>query len=57
MSGKVYTAEILIIAMIVIMYGNNIYHGKLIIRLNEQGKSQICPECKTMPHIAQKPGS
>ena len=46
-----FSAEILIIAMIVIMYGNNIYHGKLIIRLNEQGKFDEVKKIRKVTHL------
>jgi uncharacterized membrane protein len=46
-----FTAEILIIAMIIIMYGNNIYHGKLIVRLNEEGKLEEVKKIRKVTHV------
>jgi uncharacterized membrane protein len=46
-----FSAEILIIAMIIIMYGNNIYHGKLIVRLNEEGKLEEVKKIRKVTHI------
>ncbi|AGO61254.1 MULTISPECIES: hypothetical protein [Ferroplasma] len=46
-----FSAEILIIAMVIIMYGNNIYHGKLIVRLNEQGKLEEVKKIRKVTHI------
>ncbi len=46
-----FTAEILIIIMIVIMYGNNIYHGKLIVKLNEEGKYEQIKKIRKATHI------
>ena len=45
------TAEILIVIMVVIMYGNNIYHGKLIVRLNELGKFDEIRKIRKVTHI------
>ena len=44
-------AEILIIIMIIIMYGNNMYHGKLIVRLNEEGKFDEVKKIRKVTHI------
>jgi uncharacterized membrane protein len=46
-----FVAEILIIAMVVVMYGNNIYHGKLIVRLNEQGKLDEVKNIRKVTHV------
>jgi uncharacterized membrane protein len=50
--GKILlVAEVIIVIMIVIMYGNNIYHGKLIVRLNEQGKFDEIKKIRKVTHI------
>ena len=44
-------SEILIVVMIVIMYGNNMYHGKLIVKLNEEGKLDEVKKIRKVTHI------
>jgi len=46
-----FSAEILIIIMIIIMYGNNIYHGKLIVKLNEENKFDEIKRIRKITHI------
>ncbi|MEM0139234.1 MAG: DUF2269 domain-containing protein [Ferroplasma sp.] len=46
-----FVAEILIILMIIIMYGNNMYHGKLIVRLNEKGEYEKIKKIRKVTHI------
>lgn len=46
-----FSAEILIIIMIIIMYGNNIYHGKLIVKLNEENKFDEIKRIRKVTHI------
>ncbi|WMT51179.1 MAG: DUF2269 domain-containing protein [Ferroplasma sp.] len=50
--GKILlAAEIIIVVMIIIMYGNNIYHGKLIVRLNEEGKFDEIKKIRKVTHV------
>jgi len=46
-----FAAEILIIIMIIIMYGNNIYHGRLIVKLNEQNRFEEVKKIRSKTHI------
>ena len=46
-----FIAEVLIIIMIVIMYGNNIYHGRLIVKLNEQNKFDEIKKIRKKTHV------
>ncbi len=46
-----FSAEILIIIMIIIMYGNNMYHGKLIVKLNEENKFDEIKRIRKITHI------
>ncbi len=46
-----FTAEILVIILLIIMYGNNIYHGKLIVRLNEEGKIEEIKKIRKRTHF------
>ncbi len=44
-------SEIIIVVMIIIMYGNNMYHGKLIVKLNEEGKFDEIKKIRKITHI------
>ncbi|AAT43793.1 hypothetical protein PTO1208 [Picrophilus oshimae DSM 9789] len=46
-----FTAEILVIILLIVMYGNNIYHGKLIVRLNEQGRFDEIKRIRKRTHF------
>ncbi len=46
-----FSAEILVLIMIIIMYGNNIYHGKLIVKLNEENKFEEIKKVRKKTHI------
>lgn len=46
-----FSAEILVIIMIIIMYGNNIYHGKLIVKLNEENKFDEIKKIRKKTHF------
>ncbi len=46
-----FFTEILVIIMMIIMYGNNIYHGKLIVRLNEENKFDEVKKIRKVTHI------
>ena len=42
---------ILVLVMIVIIYGNNIYHGKKIVRLSKEGKMDEVQKIRKISHM------
>ncbi len=46
-----FSAELLVLIMLIIMYGNNIYHGKLIVKLNEENKFEEIKKVRKKTHI------
>lgn len=52
-NGKVLLAKmILVVAMILLMYGNNIYHGKRLMALSREGKMEELKKLRKRSHIA-----
>ncbi len=53
LGGKILLAKVIVvIVMIVLMYVNNIYHGKLIMRLSEERKYDQMKKIRRITHIA-----
>ncbi|MCL4335487.1 MAG: CopD family protein [Candidatus Thermoplasmatota archaeon] len=46
------TKGILVVVMLVIMYTNNIYHGKKIVRLSREGKTEEIKKIRKVTHMA-----
>ena len=46
-----FSAEVLVIVMIIMMYGNNIYHGKLIVKLNGENKFEEIKKIRKKTHF------
>jgi uncharacterized membrane protein len=50
--GKILLSKIAVVAaMIAIVYGNNMYHGKRIMRLSREGKKEELQKLRRMSHI------
>ncbi|MGC8516153.1 MAG: CopD family protein [Thermoplasmata archaeon] len=50
--GKILLSKIIVVAaMIAIVYGNNMYHGKRIMRLSREGKKEELQKLRRMSHI------
>lgn len=50
--GKILLAKIfVVVAMIVIMYSNNVYHGKKIMRLSSEGKLDQVKKIRKITHL------
>jgi uncharacterized membrane protein len=51
--GELLLAKILVVvSMIILMYANNIYHGKKIMRLIAQGKLEDVKRVRKLTHLA-----
>ncbi|WP_010916415.1 hypothetical protein [Thermoplasma volcanium] len=51
--GKILLAKVIVVwIMIVLMYANNIYHGKLIMRLAEEKKYDEMKRIRKITHVA-----
>jgi uncharacterized membrane protein len=50
--GNILLSKIIVVAaMIAIVYGNNMYHGKRIMRLSREGKKEELQKLRRMSHI------
>lgn len=51
--GKLLLAKgIIVVIMLVLMYSNNIYHGKKIVRLSQEGKFDQVRRIRRITHVA-----
>ncbi len=51
-SGHILLAKMIVVAtMIIIVYGNNLYHGKRIMRLSREGKKEELNKLRKMSHF------
>ena len=50
--GNILLSKIIVVAaMIAIVYGNNMYHGKRIMKLSREGKKEELQKLRRMSHI------